>query len=87
MTTLEDLKSKVEPFKNTLVICDATLKIVLLVDVIDGGDDYYWVYDNRECLYHATCVGGWTPLRGFIDQKKYNRMVIQWNYNNINKAI
>ena len=86
MTTLADLKAELEPFRNTLVIDDFD-KVVRLVDVIDGEDDYYWVYDSRKGIYHASCVGGWIPLKGFVEQEKYDRMVRIWNLNNIEKAV
>lgn len=91
MTTLSKLKEELEPFRNTLVIEHDT--IVRLVDVIDGEnkegflDDYYWVFDSRKGIYHSSCVGGWIPLKGFIDQKMYERMVHIWNLNNIDKAL
>lgn len=86
MITLEDLKAEVEPYKNTLVIDDFDT-VVRLVDVIDGDDDYYWVYESRNRIYYSSCVGGWIPLKGFLEQEKYDRMVRMWNLNNINKAV
>jgi len=92
MATLEDLRAELEPFRNTLVIDDFDT-VVRLVDVIDGEDDYYWVYDGRissygrKGIYHSTCVGGWIPLKGFVEQEKYERMVRIWNLNNIEKAV
>ena len=86
MITLEDLKAEVEPYKNTLVIDDFDT-VVRLVDVIDGDDDYYWVYESRNRIYYSSCVGGWIPLKGFIEQEKYDRMVRIWNLNNINKSV
>lgn len=87
VATLDILKAELEPFKDTLVIDDVFDTVVRLVDVIDGDDDYYWVYDSRKGIYHASCVGGWIPLKGFVDQKKYENMVRVWNLNNIEKAI
>ena len=69
------------------VICVFSSSEWILVDVIDGEDDYYWVYDSRKGIYHSSCVGGWTPLKGFIKQEDYDRMVRIWNLNNIEKAI
>lgn len=86
MITLEDLKAEVEPYKNTLVIDDFDT-VVRLVDVIDGDDDYYWVFESRNRTYYSSCVGGWIPLKGFIEQEKYDRMVRIWNLNNIEKAV
>ena len=86
MITLEILKQELEPYKNTLVI-DVFEDVVRLVDVIDGDDDYYWVYDSREGVRHSSCVGSWIPLKGFIKEEDYNRMVHIWNLNNVDKAV
>lgn len=87
MADLKKLKKELKPYKNTLVIevCNA---IVRLVDVIDGEEDYYWVYDTEnDGIHRSSCVMGWTPLKGFISDKKYKRMVSVWNLNNVEKAI
>jgi len=85
MATLAELQKEMEPFQGTLVIGDWD-NVVLLKDVIDGGDDYYWVYfgriHNTKCEYHSTCVGGWIPLKGLIPDKDYNELVRVWNLNN-----
>lgn len=86
MTTLITLKKELSSYKNTLVI-DGN-KVVRLVDVVDGEEDFYWVFDNRsKGIYWSSCVGGWIPLKGFISEKDYTRLVHQWNLNNLNKAI
>ncbi len=85
MNTLDDFKKELDPFKNTLVLDH--FKVVLLIDVIDGGDDYYWVYDTFKGIVHATCVGGWVPLKGFIQEKEYTRLVNIWNLNHSTKVI
>jgi hypothetical protein len=86
MEMLTKLKAELEPFKNTLVI-DNLDNVVRLVDVIDDEDDYYWVYDSKQGIYHSSCVGEWIPLKGFVEQKKYDNLVYMWNLNNIEKAI
>ena len=86
MITLSELKVELELFKNTLVI-DGFDNIVRLVDVIDGEDDYYWVYDSKKGIYHSSCLCEWIPLKGFIEKEKYDQMVRVWNLNNIEKAI
>lgn len=84
--TIELLNEKLEPFNGTLVIGDF-FKIVRLSGVIDGGDDYYWIYDTPKGIVHSSCVGSWIPLKGFISDDSYNRLVEVWNLNNINKAL
>lgn len=83
--TFEKLKQELEPYRNTLVL--DLFKVVRLVDVIDGQDDYYWVYDTHHGIYHSSCVGGFVPLKGHIEQVEYNRLVNMWNLNNIEKAV
>jgi hypothetical protein len=86
MATLLELQKELEPYKNTLVIGDF-YNVVRLVGVIDGEDDYYWVYDTIKGIVHASCVGGWVALKGFIPEKEYQRLVNVWNLNNIEKAV
>jgi len=85
MTTLSELQQELDPYKNTLVI-DIIGSVVRLVDVIDGEEDFYWVFDNKDGIHHSSCVMGWTPLKGFIREDDYNKMVRIWNLNNIEKA-
>ena len=84
MATLEELQQELEPYKNTLVL--SYFKVVRLVDVIDGDYDYYWVYDTEKGIVHHSCVGGWTPLKGHIQNEDYKRLVSVWNLNHIEKA-
>jgi hypothetical protein len=86
MITLNKLKEELEPYRNTLVL--NYFEVYRLVDVIDGEDDYYWVFDTmRRGIIHSTCVGGWIPLKGTLDDKKYQELVRIWNLNNVEKAI
>lgn len=86
MINLESLKKELEPYKNTLVIGDFN-NIVRLADVIDGEDDYYWVYDTINGFVHSSCVCTWIPLKGFLEKGNYERLVHVWNLNNVEKAI
>lgn len=87
MATLLDLKKELEQYKNTLVIDVSNYKVVRLVDVIDGEFDYYWVFDSKEKFYNVSCVVGWIPLKGIIDDNNYNRLIHIWNLSNIDNAI
>jgi hypothetical protein len=72
-------------------------KIVRLDDVVDGDDDYYWVYNDwvglkgivekNTGVYLSSCVGQHTLLKGFIPDDEYKRIVYQWNLNNFIQAI
>lgn len=82
---IKHFKEKVKPYKNTLVI--SLYKIVRLVDVIDGNDDYYWVYDDGNEITHSSCVMHWIPLKGQLSKEDYEFIVSIWNNNNKEKAI
>jgi len=84
---LDDLKAEVEPYKNTLVI-DGFDRVTRLVDVIDGDDDYYWVFDSNDKEERLVSVLlQWFPLKGFMKDEDYDRLVLFWNFDRINKAI
>lgn len=86
MTQLAELKAELEPFKNTLVI-DAPNEVVRLVDVIEEEDDYFWVYERLfDGICHSSCVMKWIPLKGYLPEEEYIRMVEMWNLNSSNKA-
>lgn len=84
------LKLELEPYKNTLVIDDLD-QVVRLVDVVYDGsnefEDFYWVFESKNGIYHASCVSGWVALKGFIPEEKYDRLVRIWNLNHTEQAI
>jgi hypothetical protein len=84
MTRLEQLRSELEPYKDTLVL--DLFKVVRLVDVVEDEDDYYWVFDSENGIYHSSCVGMWSPLKGILNNNEYKRLVDIWNLNHINHA-
>lgn len=81
MTTLASLKEELEPHKNELVL--DFFEVVRLLDVIDvPGDDFFWVLMSpTKGIYHASCVGGWTVLKGKIDGHAYEMLDRVWNIN------
>lgn len=84
-TTLGSLRKEMEPYQGTLVL--DLFDVVRLVDVIDDEDDFYWVYDTKKGIVHSSCVGGWIPLKGHIQDKSYENLVRIWNLNHIKPAI
>lgn len=87
MTTLDDFKKQAEPYLNTLVIGDSE-NVVCITDVIADEDDNYWVfYDSEDGYYYASCLFDWIPLKGFIPQERYDRLVSVWNMNNKQQAV
>ena len=80
------LNKEIEEHKNELVIYET--KIVRLEDVIDGTDDYYWIYDGWRGETHVgSCVGTHIRLKGFLPDGEYNRLVYNWNLNNVKKSV
>lgn len=77
MADLKSLQEELLPYKDTLVLYH--FKIVKLVDVIDGEDDYYWVYDTKHGIIHSSCVIGWIPLKGVLPDNNYNHILRIWN--------
>lgn len=82
---IQDLNKIAEPYINTLVIDNYTIK--RLVSVEDGEEDYYWVCDSFfEGITKSSCCGCFTPLKGFLPLEQYQRLVDIWNLNTDNKA-
>ena len=68
------IKAEFEEFKGQIVITDSH-DTQRLIAIVDGHDDYYWVYYNGRKLSLHSCVGGFIPLKGKIDEKHYNNLV------------
>ena len=78
--TLADLKKEVAPYKGSLVLDG--FDVVKLIDVIEGKDDFYWVYYAKGKVIHSSCVMGWIPLKNKLDTKDYNELVRLYVLNN-----
>ena len=66
--------SEFEKYKGQLVITE-NWKVERLIAISEDDWDYYYVtYDGKDLNFN-TCVGGLTPLYGYIMNKDYNRMV------------
>jgi hypothetical protein len=73
--SLNHILEEFEKYKGQLVIVDFGWKVERLVAIGDDEFDYYYItYDGRELNWH-TCVGSYIPLKGFIRNEDYNRMV------------
>ncbi len=84
MVTLKLLQDELAPYRGTLVL--DFCRVALLKDVYEGDDDCYWVYYGNlngryHGEYHSSCVGGWTPLKGFLPDEAYKKLVDRWNIN------
>lgn len=83
---IKGLNSEIELHKNELVIDDN--KVVVLEDVIDGIEDYYWCYsDWNGKHYQASCVGRHIRLKGYIPEEDYYRMTCTWNLNHLDQVV
>jgi hypothetical protein len=83
MATLDDLKMEMKGIQGTLVLDH--FDVVRLIDVVDGEDDYYWVYKSSERgVYWSSCCGRWIPLKGKLDEKDYNEIERVWGLNENN---
>jgi hypothetical protein len=80
-----ELKKIAEPYRGTLVIDMASMRVVRLVGVsVDGYDDEYcWVYEYEDKRYSVSCALGWSPLKGVIPKDDYDWMKGVWNNNNL----
>jgi len=81
MAAIEELNREAKPYIGTLVINDL-LEVVQLLGVEEDDDDFYWVFDTPNGICQHSCVGTFVPLKGNVDDNKYNRMVSIWNLNN-----
>lgn len=80
MATFEDLQKELEPHKDSLVLDG--FEVVRLLDVVNGEDDYYWVYKSpTKGIYWSSCVGGWAPLKGHLLEKHYQDLERVWKLN------
>ena len=71
---LESILELFEKHKGQFVITEGW-EVQRLVAVAEDQDDLYWVYyDGRE-VHLSTCVGGFTVLKGFIEEKQYQRFI------------
>lgn len=83
---IKSLNSEIELHKNELVIDNN--KVVVLMGVADGVEDFYWIYkdwDDKE--YLASCVGRHIRLKGYIPEEEYNRLVYVWNLNHLDQVV
>jgi hypothetical protein len=82
--TFNDIEQEVAPYKNTLVIIN--FRVVLLLGCADDGEDYYYqVCENvsmgRDKHWMSSCVMGFIPLKGHINVHDYEHMAAIWNRN------
>ena len=74
MGNLEKFKTEFNTLKGQFVITDNN-DVQQLISIVDGEIDYYYVtFDGKKTMWHS-CVGGIIPLKGFIQNKHYNRLI------------
>jgi len=80
-------REKAEPYLGTLVIDDYG-ELAILTGVVEEEEDNYWTFIKRGGQKsYQSCCGGWTPLKGIINDRDYQRRVNTWNLNNEEKAV
>jgi hypothetical protein len=79
VATLEELQAEAKPYIGTLVL--SIFDVVRLENVVDGEDDYYWIYTGLKQKYWSSCVGGFIPLKGVLPDKDYDSLVHIFNLN------
>jgi hypothetical protein len=81
MATLKELQDELAPYKGTLVI-DEMWTVCRLLDVVAEPEDFYWkLKQPKRGTYLSSCVGGWIPLKGKIDDEEYKRLEHYFNIN------
>lgn len=55
-----------------LVLCSG--EVYRLLGVASDRDDYYWMLRDKWKINYHSCVGGFTVLKGYITDDKYERM-------------
>jgi hypothetical protein len=74
MADLKYFQDEVAPHIGDLVI-DDSWDVVRILGVVDGEDDYYYIYKvPHKGVVWSTCVGTFIPLKGKIDEYKYHNM-------------
>jgi len=70
----ESILAEFEEHKGQFVIND-NWEVVRLIAVADGDLDYYWVYWDGMKISWSSCVGGFVPLKGKIDERHYKNFI------------
>lgn len=78
---LVDLVKELIPYKNTLVL-DLENQVSKLAGIYGTSEDFYWMIYNKagKCI-KETCVGSFIPLKGFIKDEDYKKLLTEWNFN------
>jgi len=70
----ESIIEEFEEYKGQFVINDEW-EVVRLIAVADDGWDYCWVYWDGMKIIWTSCVGGFVPLKGKIDERYYKNFI------------
>lgn len=82
MNNWELLMKEKKQYKDTLVL--DMFEMVLLKDIIDWEDDYYYVYEKLDGeTYESSCCVWFTPLID-LKEKDYKRLEYWWRLNSWN---
>jgi hypothetical protein len=62
-------------------------QVVELIDLIDGEEDYYWIFNNGRGIQGLSCVGRVIFLKDSLPEEEYNYLRSTFDYNNIYQGI
>lgn len=77
---LEKLQRSTDKYKGQLVLNG--FKIMRFIEVINGKDDYYYVFmDNMGNIHQSSVLCEFTPLKPISSKKLYQKLLDDWNHN------
>ena len=85
MNNLDIILQEFEQLKGQFVITmnDTVERLIAIGD--DTEDYYYITYDGRKFTWHS-CIMGLIPLKGYIRQEDYDRLVQLAGFNHYDQA-
>jgi len=80
MSSRELVLEEIEEHKGELVL--DLFKVVKLEGFYEDGRDYFYVFRSLDKgRYHSSCVGGFAPLKGLINEEYYSNLMRAFDSN------
>jgi len=70
----ESIIEKFEKYKGQFVI-NASWQVQRLIAVSEDDMDWYWVFYDGRKVNLCSCVMGFVPLKGFVEEKHYQEFI------------
>lgn len=84
--TLQDLNEEIKPYLGTLVLMDFT--VVRLIGATEDEDGiYYETSTLTNSVIKWSALMYFTPLKGFVNEQRYQNLVRMFNISSMEKAI